>query len=138
MIRGLLMITVVPAVVAGCISVPQPLAGDWPTLAAREAGPADLGLRVRWGGEVIEARPGEPHSCLVVLQRPLDEAARPRWQAPPRGRFLACKQGQLDPDSFRPGTPVTVTGTLTQFETLPVGEYEYRMPLVETDFIALW
>lgn len=129
---------VLAGIVSGCIAIPQPLAGEWPALQARDAAAGHVGLRLRWGGEVVEARPGEPHSCVVVLQRPLDDGARPRWQAPSGGRFLACKQGHLDPDTFRPGTPLTVTGTLTQFETLPVGGFEYRMPLVETDFIALW
>ncbi|MDX1379980.1 MAG: Slp family lipoprotein [Xanthomonadales bacterium] len=134
----LILVVGASALASACISVPQPLAGEWPALSARGAGPGDLGQRVRWGGEVVEARPGEPHSCVVVLQRPLDDGARPDWRAPAGGRFLACKQGHLDPDSFRPGTPLTVTGTLAQFESLPVGDFEYRMPLVETDFIALW
>ena len=130
------------ALLAGCATVPKPLAGtytDVSTLSAQQGGAG--GTRVRWGGEIIKTEPGPQETCFYLLSRPLDSQARPRTGASAddqQGRFVACRAGFYDPEVFTRGREVTVTGTLHGIVSKKVGDYDYAYPRVEADVVYLW
>lgn len=129
------------ALLGGCASVPQPLAGNYanvPTSTAQQGGAG--GTHVRWGGEIIKTEPGAQQTCFYLLSRPLDDQARPKSgnAGENDGRFVACRKGFYDPEVFVRGRELTVTGTLQGTVSQKVGDYDYAYPRVEADVVYLW
>lgn len=123
----------------GCVSIPEPLQGEYvqrPGPDMVEAG--HVGQHFRWGGTLIEARPGEETTCIELLSRELDSQYRPLAGDDAFGRFRACHRGFLDPEIFATGREVTVVGTLDGFEDGQVGEFAYRFPVLRTSSVYLW
>ena len=97
------------------------------------------GKTVIWGGEIIETINQKDRSTLVeVLQRPLDWLEEPQRTEPSGGRFLILADGYLDPYIFRRGRRLTVAGEILGGQTKPLGEMEYRYPLLRSKQIYLW
>jgi outer membrane lipoprotein len=127
------------ALLAGCATVPQPLEGDYgESFFPEQATSASVGARVRWGGTVVETRPGEERTCIELLARELDASARPRDTDRGQGRFLACRAEFMDPEIFTNGREVTVVGRLQGFREGSVGEFLYDYPVVDADAVYLW
>lgn len=99
---------------------------------------AHAGRAVAWGGVILETinRPGGTE--LVVLHAPLDESQRPVGQLRSQGRFIARTPRFLDPANFSPGRRVTVAGEVLGKQVLPVGEAQYRHPVVRIRQIYIW
>lgn len=135
---GLAAMALAAALLGACAGTPETLRGDFPGPAPAAAGDTDRGARVRWGGRLLEVRPEARRSCLEILALPLDDRARPESGAAPGRRFLACRDGFIDPAAFPPERHVTVTGTLAGFTTRSIGEYDYRYPVVQAETIHLW
>lgn len=131
-------LAVVAVLVSSCASMPPALRGDYPGPAPAAAGDDDIGTRVRWGGRLLEVRPEAERTCFEILALALDGRARPAADASPGHRFLACRDGFVDPAAFPPQRQVTVTGTLEGFVTRAIGAYDYRYPVVRTEVIHLW
>lgn len=128
------------SILAGCASVPKPLQGQFagidPTTAVQQDA---TGQAVRWGGTIAAVETGAEQTCFQLVGRPLDEESRPiLGRDRSAGRFLACRQGFYEPQVFRIGRSVTVTGHVTGYETRKVGQYDYRQPKVAADVIYLW
>jgi outer membrane lipoprotein len=133
-----LSIAALVLLLAGCVTVPRPLQGEYAAVTPRDALQADLtGERVRWGGQLIERVPFDTHTCFLVAGEPLGGDARPYPREPRQGRFLACRPGAYDPAVFAPGRRVTFTGTLAGADVHEIGG-GFRMPLVEADVVYLW
>ncbi len=127
------------AALAGCAAMPDELAGDYGGPAPSGATDADIGAPVRWGGRLLAVIPQAERSCFEILSRPLTEIARPVAEGRRSGRrFLACRAEFADPAAYPVDGEVTVVGELTGFETRPVGEYDYRYPVVRLDAIHAW
>lgn len=126
------------AMVVGCATPPDALRGEYATLDPSVAARGDTGSRVRWGGRVLDVAPERARTCLELLALPLDRSARPRSDAPTGRRFLACREGFIDPAAFPEGRLVTVAGQLSGFEERPIGDYDYRFPVVTAMAIHLW
>ena len=130
------------ALLGGCVTVPQPLQGNYTnvTTAGAQQGGAG-GTRVRWGGEIIKTEPGPQETCFYILSRPLDSEARPARgsnDGDNQGRFVACRTGFYDPEVFTRGRELTVTGTLHGTVSQKVGNFDYAYPRVEADVVYLW
>src|SRR5262249_36839351 len=97
-----------------------------------------VGEAVRWGGEIVKARPGRGETCFEVLSKPLDRAARPRPVDETLGRFVACSAGFYDPAIYAAGRELTVAGTLAETSDRKVGDSQYRFPVVRADAVYLW
>lgn len=138
MIRLLIPVSAASLILAGCVSVPAPLEGEYPVFQPDQATDRSIGARVRWGGEVISSRPEANRTCFEVLARDLDRTYRPLPGDRTYGRFLACKEGFQDPAVFRQGREITVVGRLDEFVTQEVGEYSYRYPRLDADTVYLW
>ena len=122
----------------GCVSVPEQFRGEYPQIQPQAAQDTDIGRRIRWGGVILETRPGESDTCFEILSRPLSRNMRPAGSDQTLGRFIACRPGVLEPEVFARGREVTLTGTVEQLELRKVGEFDYRYPLVQADFITMW
>ena len=142
MYKPLILATAV-ATLAACATVPQPLQGTYTdiTSAAAQQGGAG-GVQVRWGGQIIKTEPGPQETCFYVLQRSLDDEARPKASSgndsDTQGRFVACRAGFYDPEVFTRGRDITVTGVLHGNISEKVGEYSYAYPRVEANVVYLW
>jgi outer membrane lipoprotein len=123
---------------AGCVSAPKPLQGDYAAIGPRDALQVEpIGQRVRWGGRLVEIARFDTHTCFLVAGAPLGEDARPYPRTRGEGRFLACREGAYDPAVFSPGRSVTFTGTLADVNVHEIGG-GFRMPRVEADVVYLW
>ena len=123
---------------SGCATTPAPLSGDFPGTTPERADDRDVGQRVRWGGAIVDTRPGKAETCIEILSRQLDDRARPHDGDANQGRFLACREGFEDPAVFESGRDITVIGTLTGFVEGRIGEFRYVYPRVEADTLFLW
>jgi outer membrane lipoprotein len=138
----ILSLAAASALLAACATVPQPLQGNYATnvtsVSAQQGGAN--GTSVRWGGEIISTEPGQQSTCFYVLGRPLDDQARPTSSGnnDSQGRFVACRAGFYDPEVFKRGREITVTGIVQGTMTRKVGDYDYAYPRVEANVVYLW
>jgi outer membrane lipoprotein len=124
---------------AACTRPPKNLAGEYAPLTVADAQRQGAeGTAVRWGGALVEARPGQDRTCFEIVSRPLDREARPTFSDESHGRFIACAPGFYDPSVYAPGREITVAGALHGTTTRKVGQYDYRFPLVDATAVQLW
>jgi outer membrane lipoprotein len=134
-----LLLPLLLAGLAGCVSAPKPLRGEFDAVSPTEAATrGTVGGLVRWGGRIIEVEPGPDRTCLVVLAQALGAEARPRDQDLSQGRFIACRSGFYDPAIFAIDRAVTVSGRISAFETRPIGDYDFTYPVLAADVLYLW
>ena len=94
---------------------------------------------VVWGGEVIEAINQRDGTTLMeVFQRPLGWRGEPSETLSSGGRFLVAFEKYLDPYVFRKGKTITVAGEVKGEKVKPLGEMDYRYPVVLAREIHLW
>ncbi len=123
---------------SACTTVPEQLKGDFTPLSPEHAGEKNIDTRIRWGGVVLETRPETDYTCFEILARQLQKSMRPVRSDQADGRFIACKPGFYDPEVFKKGREVTLTGEIIHIDVRKVGEYDYHFPVVDIDFISLW
>lgn len=136
--KALLLVAPLGILLASCASVPKPLQGTFTPMTPRQAVAAANGQPVRWGGEIIRVEPKAGSTCFEILSRELGSNARPLLRDPSGGRFIACHEGFQDPEEFKQGREITVTGRVTGIDHGKIGEFDYRYPHVEADAIHLW
>lgn len=128
---------------AGCVGVPPKQLGgplpDAPGPAAVQAAPSEhTGRTVRWGGEILAVRNAVGHTDIEVYGRPLYDNAEPKPDGGEGIRFIARLQGFVDPVEYAPGKRLTVRGRLRPVLQRPIGEFDYRYPLVAVEASHLW
>jgi outer membrane lipoprotein len=126
---------------AACATAPKPLQGTYTQVTPRDAvAGAQVGASVRWGGSIVDTKPGQDQTCFQLLSRPLNATGRPANGAPDAtdGRFIACRAGFYDPAVFAPGRDVTFIGKIEGYETTKIGDYDYKLPKVAADVVYLW
>jgi outer membrane lipoprotein len=97
------------------------------------------GKNVVWGGEIIATLNQKDGTTQIeVLQRPLDRRGEPKEKSPSEGRFLVRADSYLDPYVYQQGKKVTVAGELIGEKLKPLGEMDYRYPLLLGKQIYLW
>ncbi len=135
----------VPAVIAltlalaGCVTAPKPLQGQFSTITPEGAvAKQAVGELVRWGGHVVSVEPRSQSSCFEIVSTPLAGSTQPQQLDRSLGRFIACRNGFYDPEVFKAGREVTISGRIEGFETRKVGEYDYQYPRVAADVVYLW
>ena len=129
------------AALAACATAPKPLQGMFTKVSPHDvAAGAQAVTQVRWGGSIVETKPGPDSTCLQLIARPLSANARPSSNEPDAtgGRFIACHADFYDPVVFAPGRPVTGVGTHEGTTTPTIGEYDYKYPKVNASVIYLW
>lgn len=136
--RLVLLLAATVLLAGGCATVPEPLEGSFASLTPEQAADQHVGQQVRWGGRIVDTRPGRESTCIEILNQPLDTLARPLDSDRAEGRFLACREGFEDPAIFESGRDITVVGTLTGFVEGQIGEFSYIYPRVDSDTMFLW
>ncbi len=123
---------------SACVSIPQPLVGEYPALEPQQASQLSQNQNIRWGGVIIAVKPEADFTCLEILGKPMDSRQRPINEDGSIGRFIACKNQFLDPAVFAEGREVTVTGPIKQIEERLIGEFVYAYPIIDATTIYLW
>lgn len=124
---------------AGCATAPKPLQGEFsPVTPAQARAGGGAGDQVRWGGGIVSVRPLETETCIEVLAREVGKSGRPARRDTDQGRFIACKDGFLDPASFKEEREVTVVGHVDGVREARIGEFEYRYPVLQASVVYLW
>ena len=97
------------------------------------------GKSVVWGGEIIETvNQKDGTTQIEVFQRPLGWREEPKETLASEGRFLILADKYLDPYIFRRGRKITVAGEIQGEKIKPLGEMDYRYPLLLSKQIHLW
>ncbi len=97
------------------------------------------GKMVIWGGDIVKTTNQKDGTTLVeVFQLPLSRGGEPNENYPSEGRFLTLAEKYLDPYLFWRGKKITVAGEILGEKTMPLGEMDYRYPLVSSKQIYLW
>lgn len=97
------------------------------------------GRWVVWGGEIIETiNQKDGTTQIEVFQKPLGWRGEPKETSFSEGRFLTLIDEYLDPYLFRRGRKITVAGEITGEKIKPLGEMNYRYPVVSSKQIFLW
>jgi len=95
------------------------------------------GKGVVWGGEIIETTNKQDGTTLIeVFQRSLTWREEPTGSS--EGRFLVRVDSYLDTYVYRKGRKITVAGELLGEDVRPLGEMDYRYPLVLSRQLHLW
>lgn len=128
--------------VTACSAVPDELRlqDDAPPNYAEVQGREDAfeNAAVRWGGVLAGVDNEADRTCLHVVEKPLDYQARPRETDASAGRFLACREGFLDPAIYQSGREVTVRGRIAGARTIKVGEFDFPYVVLQADAVKLW
>ena len=116
--RGLAMLALSTALLAGCASQPKPLQGEFAPITPSDAVAMDqTGAAVRWGGRIVQVEPQPNRTCFEMMSTRLDIYGRPYWATDDvGGRFIACRIGFYDPALFEKNREVTFTGRITGYE----------------------
>ncbi|HUJ16965.1 MAG TPA: Slp family lipoprotein [Nitrospirota bacterium] len=97
--------------------------------------------RGKWlmlGGVIVDIRNTAQGTFIEVLQRPVDRRGRPEETDDTEGRFI-MKSGQyLDPAVYHAGKRISLIGEVVGQEVRPLGEMQYRYPVVAARQILLW
>ena len=124
---------------AACATAPAPLKGQFSTLLPDDAAKRGAsGELVRWGGHIVSVEPQRQRSCFEIVAAPLTSTGRPQSVDRSEGRFIACRSGFYEPEVFKAGREITISGRIDGFETRKVGDFDYRYPRVAADVVYLW
>jgi len=124
---------------SACASTPKPLQGEFSNLLPEDAAKRETtGELVRWGGNIVRVEPQSQRSCFEVVAKPLSSSGRPQNVDRSEGRFIACRGGFYEPEVFKAGREITISGRIEGFETRKVGDFDYRYPRVAAEVVYLW
>jgi len=138
LIRTSSLIILTGLLTCACTTIPEQLKGEYTALMPDNATEKDLETPVRWGGAVLETRPEADFTCFEILSKQLEKSMRPVVSDQDFGRYIACKPGFYDPETFKKGREVTLTGKLIHMDVRKVGEFDYHYPVVDIEFMSLW
>ena len=97
------------------------------------------GKLVIWGGEIIETNNQKDGTTQIeVFQRALGSKGVPMDTVASEGRFLVLADKHFDPYLYQRGKKITVAGELIGEKIQPLGEMDYRYPLLSSKQIYLW
>lgn len=90
------------------------------------------------GGLIVENQLDREGTTLEVLRYSLDRWGEPRKVDEQGGRFLARTGRFLDPELYKPGLFITLTGTVVGSEVHPLKKYEYVYPVFQIGEVYVW
>jgi outer membrane lipoprotein len=97
------------------------------------------GKLVVWGGEIVQTENQKDGTTQIeIFQKPLGWRGEPRDTGYSEGRFLVLTGQYLDPYLFRRGRKITVAGEIQGEKIKPIGEMDYRYPIIWSKQIYLW
>jgi outer membrane lipoprotein len=90
------------------------------------------------GGTIVDTKNQKEGTRIEVLQKPLDGEGRPELTDETGGRFMVVTHQFLDSAVYHRGRMVTVIGEAAAPQVLPLGEIEYRYPVLVAKGLHLW
>jgi len=96
------------------------------------------GRMVMVGGIIVETRNLQAGTEFEVLQKPLSGSGRPGATDATGGRFLVVSPAFHDAAVFQRGRAITVVGKAGGHRVQPLGEVDYRYPVVQANEVHLW
>lgn len=90
------------------------------------------------GGLIIQAQPSQTGTTLEILRYTLDRWGEPLTVDEAGGRFLARSERFLDPELYKSGRFVTLSGIVAGTEVRPLQSYEYVYPVFRIVELHLW
>jgi len=93
---------------------------------------------IRWGGLIVSVENKTDHTRVEIVERPLTRSGTPKVTNESSGRFIAKFQQFIDPENIKTDHAITVSGTLVDYTTGMIGEYEYLYPVVEINEYKIW
>lgn len=132
-----LIVTIIA--LSGCATTPQVLQGEFVTISPAESKIKHvMNQHVRWSGIIVQTINNKDKTCFEIVETETTKKIRPKKIIAKDGsRFLACKEGFLEPHAFDKRL-VTVTGNLIAYTEKNVGEFAYEYPVVKIDLIYIW
>jgi outer membrane lipoprotein len=112
-----------------------------PTLefAAVKADPiAFKGRTLVLGGMIVDTRPTREGTTLEILNYSLDRWGEPQQADEAGGRFLARTDRFLDPELYKPGLFITLTGTAAGQQTRELAGVPYAYPVFRIGEAYVW
>jgi len=99
---------------------------------------ASKGKTLLLGGLIIDTQLAREGTTLEVLNYTLDRWGTPQAADETGGRFLARTGRFLDPELYKPGLFITLTGAVEGVETRPLKNYQYAYPVFRIGEVYLW
>ena len=99
---------------------------------------AHQGKTLLLGGLIVDSRLSREGTTLEVLRYTLDRWGEPQEVDEAGGRFLARTGRFLDPELYKPGMHLTLTGTVEGAETRPLQGYDYLYPVFRIETAYIW
>jgi outer membrane lipoprotein len=133
------LLIIISITLTGCVSIPQVLQGEFSNLTPVESKKNHiLKQKVRWSGYLVQTINKKDKTCFEIVETETYKDLSPKKIIPTNGgRFIACKDGFLEPTAFNKRL-VTITGTLVAYTEQNIGEFNYEYPVVKTDKIYIW
>lgn len=90
------------------------------------------------GGIIVDTKNLKEGKRIEVLQMTLDGEGRPELTDDSSGRFLVMTQQFLDGAIYHRGRMITAVGEVAAPQVIPLGEIEYRYPVITAKALHLW
>ncbi|MDH5612485.1 MAG: Slp family lipoprotein [Gammaproteobacteria bacterium] len=112
---------------------------DSPSIAqVHQAADSYLSKKVRWGGVILNIENKQNASWLTILAYPLNDIGKPQDSGLSTGRFITIIDEFLEPTVYSRDRKITLIGNLLRTETIKVGEFPYKYPVVQAEQHYLW
>jgi len=90
------------------------------------------------GGTIVDTKNLKAGTQIEVLQKPLDGEGQPAVTDETGGRFLVVTSQFLDGAIYHRGRSITIIGEVAGSKLQPLGEFEYRYPVLTAKDLHLW
>lgn len=132
------LLAIYVVLVTGCASpLPKGQVSDI-SIPELQAGKADTGFAVRWGGSIVSVQNKSDVTVLEIVSRPLWKTGRPIQSDQSEGRFVAEIPGFVDPELLLDGSDISLVGTVQDVRSGLVGEATYQFPVMAVFQYKLW
>ncbi len=135
-----LLAIVLLSILSACSTTPKVLKGDFTNLTPTKATARHImDKSVRWSGLIVKTHNQKTRTCFEIIEMETKGSSlRPKRIIPKNSsRFLACKDGFLEPIAFN-NRLVTITGNIVAYSKQHIGDYEMEYPILKTDVIYIW